>query len=51
LALEGSTLARVVGKKIIEGKEESFDASIAATYEKHSSFDRSIEPIYGASQK
>ena len=50
LALEGSTLAKVVEEKIIEGKEESFDASIAATYEKtHSSFDRSIEPIYGAS--
>jgi zinc protease len=33
LALEGSTLAKVVEEKIIEGKEESFDASIAATYE------------------
>jgi len=52
LALEGSTLAKIVEEKIIEGKEESFDASIAATYAKTaSSFDRSIEPIYGASPK
>ena len=50
LALEGSTLATVIEEKIIEGKEESFDASIAATYEKTpSSFDRSVEPAYGES--
>ncbi|QWX84337.1 insulinase family protein [Cellulophaga sp. HaHaR_3_176] len=50
LALQNSTLADVVEEKIIEGAEEQFDASIAATYEKTpSSFDRSIEPPYGES--
>ncbi len=50
LVLEGSELAQVVEEKIVEGAEESFDASIAATYEKSpSSFDRSIEPAYGDS--
>ncbi|MFT6417422.1 MAG: zinc protease [Dokdonia sp.] len=50
LALENSTLAQVVEEKIIEGAEESFDASIAADYEKTpSSFDRSVEPPYGGS--
>ncbi|WP_158728126.1 pitrilysin family protein [Flavobacterium sp. I-STPA6A] len=50
LILDGSILADVVEEKIIEGKEDSFDASIAATYEKTpSKFDRSIEPAYGAS--
>jgi zinc protease len=50
LALEGSTMAEVAEEKIIEGAEESFDASIAADYEKTpSSFDRSKEPPYGAS--
>jgi zinc protease len=50
LALQNSTLANVVEEKIIEGAEEQFDASIAATYEKTpSSFDRSIEPPYGDS--
>ncbi|MGO4906477.1 M16 family metallopeptidase [Flavobacterium sp. W20_MBD1_R3] len=50
LILEGSTLAAVVEEKIVEGKEDSFDASIAATYEKTpSKFDRSIEPTYGES--
>lgn len=49
LALENSTLAEVVEEKIVDGAEESFDASIAATYEKTpSSFDRSKEPSYGA---
>ncbi|WP_299767549.1 pitrilysin family protein [uncultured Dokdonia sp.] len=48
LALENSQLAEVVEEKIVEGAEESFDASIAATYEKTpSAFDRSIEPAYG----
>ena len=48
LALQNSTLANVVEEKIIEGAEEQFDASIAATYKKTpSSFDRSIEPPYG----
>ena len=50
LALENSELAQVVEEKIVEGAEETFDASIAATYEKTpSSFDRSIEPPYGES--
>ncbi len=50
LALENSDLAVVVEEKIVEGAEENFDASIAATYEKTpSSFDRSIEPPYGES--
>jgi len=48
LALSNSQKAEVVEEKIEQGKEESFDASIAATYEKTpSSFDRSIEPDYG----
>jgi zinc protease len=50
LTLENSQLAAVVEEKIIDGAEESFDASIAATYEKTpSSFDRSVEPDYGES--
>ena len=50
LILNGSTLAAVVEEKIVEGKEDSFDASIAATYEKTpSKFDRSKEPAYGES--
>jgi zinc protease len=48
LALDGATLATVVEEKIVDGKEDSFDASVAATYKKTpSSFDRSIEPVYG----
>lgn len=50
LILDNSQLANVVEEKIIEGAEETFDASIAATYEKTpSSFNRSIEPPYGES--
>ena len=50
LALADSKLAEVVEEKIVEGAEETFDASIAATYKKTpSSFDRSIEPPYGES--
>ncbi|RYJ52496.1 insulinase family protein [Flavobacterium petrolei] len=50
LILAGSIVAEVVEEKIIEGKEDSFDASIAATYEKTpSKFDRSVEPAYGES--
>ena len=50
LVLKDSKLANVVEEPIIEGAEESFDASIAAEYEKTpSSFDRSIEPPYGES--
>ena len=50
LVLTGSKLATVVEEKIVEGKEDKFDSSIAATYQKTpSSFDRSAEPAYGKS--
>jgi len=50
LILEGSALAEVVEEKIIDGAEETFDASAIATYENTpSSFDRSVEPPYGES--
>ena len=50
LVLDNSQLANIVEEKIIEGAEESFDPSIAATYEKTpSNFDRSVEPPYGKS--
>lgn len=50
LALNDSKLADVVEESIVEGAEETFDASIVAKYEKTpSSFDRSIEPPYGES--
>lgn len=50
LVIDNSQLANVIEEKIIEGAEESFDPSIAATYEKtSSSFDRSVEPPYGES--
>lgn len=49
-ALEGSEKADVVEEQIVQGAEESFDASIQASYEKApSSFDRSVEPPYGKS--
>ncbi|REG94468.1 M16 family metallopeptidase [Algoriphagus antarcticus] len=47
-ALEGSEKAEVAEEQIVMGAEESFDASIQASYEKAtSSFDRSTEPPYG----
>jgi zinc protease len=47
-ALEGSTQAEVVEEPIVQGAEENFDASVAATYEPTpSTFDRSQEPPYG----
>ncbi len=50
LALENSVLAEIEEERIIEGAEDTFDASVAATYEKTaSSFDRSMEPAYGES--
>lgn len=50
LALNNSKLADVVEEPIVDGAEETFDASIAAIYLKTpSSFDRSIEPPYGES--
>ncbi len=52
LALSDSKKAEVVEEQIIQGKEETFDASIAADYEKTpSSFDRSVEPPYGDTPK
>ncbi|NEV92653.1 insulinase family protein [Psychroflexus sp. YR1-1] len=50
LALEDSRLAEVVEEPIVDGAEETFDASLTTDYEKTpSSFDRSIEPPYGES--
>jgi len=50
LVLKGSVVAKVVEEKIVEGKEDTFDASIAATYTKTpSNFDRSAQPAYGES--
>jgi len=50
LALNDSKLADVAEEPIVDGAEETFDASIVADYEKTpSSFDRSIEPSYGES--
>ncbi len=50
LALTNSTEAEIVEEKIIIGKEDTFDPSIAAKYEKTpSTFDRSVEPPYGNS--
>lgn len=50
LALTDSKLADVVEEAIVEGAEDTFDSSIAAEYERTpSSFDRTIEPPYGAS--
>ncbi len=47
-ALEGSEKAEVVEEAITLGAEETFDASIEATYEPSpSTFDRSTEPPYG----
>lgn len=49
LALEGSRKADVVEEAIVQGAEETIDASAAATYTRTpSSFDRSVEPPYGA---
>ncbi|MEQ8179961.1 MAG: pitrilysin family protein [Amphiplicatus sp.] len=48
LALEGAVRADVVEEPIVQGAEESFDTSRAASYEKTpSTFDRSTEPPYG----
>lgn len=46
--LTGSVKAEVVEEEIKQGAEESFDASIQASYERTpSSFDRTVEPPYG----
>ncbi len=48
LALAGSSKAEVVEEKIVQGAEESFDASKQAEYERTpSKFDRTVEPPYG----
>lgn len=48
LILSGSTQAKIVEEKIVQGAEESFDASVIAEYERTpSSFDRTVEPPYG----
>ncbi len=48
LTLERSVRAEVVEEEIIQGAEESFDASIEASYDRTpSKFDRTIEPPYG----
>jgi zinc protease len=47
-ALDGSTKAEVVEEKIVQGAEESFDASIQAEYVRTpSTFDRTQEPPSG----
>ena len=49
LALDGSKKAEVVEEKIVAGAEDAVDPNAAATYEKTpSTFDRSVEPPYGA---
>jgi zinc protease len=49
LALEGAKKAEVVEEKIVQGAEEKVDPTAAATYERTpSTFDRSVEPAYGA---
>ncbi|WP_334059356.1 M16 family metallopeptidase [Alteromonas sp. S005] len=50
LVLNGSTKAKVVEEQIVANAEESFDATVAAEYERTpSSFDRTQEPSYGDS--
>jgi zinc protease len=47
-ALAGSTKAEVVEEKIVQGAEETFDASIQAEYDRTpSTFDRTQEPASG----
>ena len=49
LALANSEKAEVVEEQIVQGAEESFDASIQADYDRTpSSFNRTIEPPYGS---
>ncbi|MGD9587448.1 MAG: M16 family metallopeptidase [Pyrinomonadaceae bacterium] len=50
LALEGSRKAEVVEEKIVQGAEAAVDPNVKADYQKTpSSFDRGVEPRYGAS--
>ncbi len=49
LALDGSKKAEVVEEAIVQGAEDTVDPSAIATYERTpSTFDRSVEPPYGA---
>jgi zinc protease len=49
LAVNEAQPAQVVEERILEGAEESFDASMIAQYKRTpSSFDRTIEPEYGS---
>ncbi len=48
LVLTGSKKAEVVEEKIVQGAEDKVDPNVEAEYEKTpSSFDRSVEPLYG----
>jgi len=48
LMLAGSVQADIVEEQIVQGAEETFDASVTAEYERTpSSFDRTVEPPYG----
>ncbi|MGY2134931.1 M16 family metallopeptidase [Hymenobacter sp. HD11105] len=49
LAVDGSKKAEVTEEKIVQGAEDAVDPTAAATYQKTpSTFDRSMEPPYGA---
>lgn len=49
LALEGAALAEVVEEAIVQGAENAVDPNVVAEYERTpSSFDRTVEPPYGA---
>src|SRR5690606_29738448 len=49
LALSGSKRAEVVEEPIVQGAEDAVDPDVEAKYEKTpSSFDRSVEPLYGS---
>lgn len=52
LALEGSKKAEIVEEKIVQGADEEVDPNVNAKYERTpSSFDRTVEPPYGAAPK
>jgi len=49
LAVTNAKPAFVEEEKIVQGAEEDFDASVEASYERTpSSFNRTVEPVYGA---
>jgi zinc protease len=50
LAVKGSTKANVTEEQVVQGTEKKVDPNVASAYTKTpSTFDRSIEPAYGAS--